>query len=116
MRAFLAFHDSRQEAKWQLKFAQDQAGLDAAFSLQTLVFPSLVASAVSLQATQFLPLSIRRVGCKGRRLLRRQSHRRRRRQLPPPTASPCCLIASAARAAAKAGICAAGVLCHQAPC
>ena len=79
MRAFLAFHDSWQEAKWQLKFAQDQAGLDAAFSLQTLVFPSLVASAVSSQATHILPSSTRRMVCKRRRRLRRQSHPR-----PPP--------------------------------
>lgn len=40
---WLAFKDPRQEARWQLKFAADQARLDTAFSLQTLLFPGLVA-------------------------------------------------------------------------
>lgn len=35
-----------QEGEWLRKFTADQAGLDAAVSLQTLLFPSLVARLV----------------------------------------------------------------------
>ncbi len=39
-----------QEGEWLRKFTADQAGLDAAVSLQTLLFPSLVARLVSARA------------------------------------------------------------------
>lgn len=38
-----------QEGEWHRKFTGDQAGLDVAVSLQTLLFPSLVARLVSAQ-------------------------------------------------------------------
>lgn len=44
--SWLSFGDKRQERQWEVKFAADQAGLDAAVSLQTLLFPSLVARTV----------------------------------------------------------------------
>lgn len=48
---WLAFADSRQERRWEQKQAADQAGLDAAVSIQTLLFPSLVARTVRAAAT-----------------------------------------------------------------
>ncbi len=53
---WLAFSDSRQERQWEQKQAADQAGLDAAVSIQTLLFPSLVARTVGLWQTTRLGL------------------------------------------------------------
>lgn len=48
----LAFQCKRQEQAWSLHFARDNAGLDAAISLQTVFFPSLVARMVSCRGGQ----------------------------------------------------------------
>ncbi|KAL4421438.1 hypothetical protein ABPG75_010729 [Micractinium tetrahymenae] len=48
---WLAFADRRQERWWEQKQAADQAGLDAAVSIQTLLFPSLVARTLWDQLT-----------------------------------------------------------------
>lgn len=47
---WLAFADRRQERQWEHTQAADQAGLDAAVSIQTLLFPSLVARTVRMLA------------------------------------------------------------------
>jgi hypothetical protein len=43
----LGFADPRLERRWQLKYAVDQAALDTAISLTTLLFPGVVSRTVS---------------------------------------------------------------------
>lgn len=45
-RTMWQWRDTRLERAWQRKWAADNAGLDAATSLQTLLFPSLIARTV----------------------------------------------------------------------
>lgn len=42
----LGFREERLEAGWERRFAADAAALDACVSLQTLLFPGLVARTV----------------------------------------------------------------------
>lgn len=47
--SMLQWQDPRLERAWQRKWDADNAGLDAATSLQTLLFPSLIARTVRLR-------------------------------------------------------------------